>query len=148
VKETSSEEERNIDYCTDDDDQHDDTKVAEEPVIADDPSSSGSHLQCAICLVDFEQGDEISWSDDDECHHHFHRYCILKWLLRHKDCPTCRRLYWKGDKVVTDNVENEPAADVEAPAVAVRPHHPRPQIAGPMYSDAVLFASAVRDQQS
>jgi hypothetical protein len=49
------------------------------------PSSSSG---CAICLVDFSDGDQIRMLP--KCNHQFHVVCIDKWLLSHSSCPTCR----------------------------------------------------------
>ena len=49
--------------------------------------------QCAICLVEYEAGDEISWSHNKSCTHAFHRECIIDWLISHDECPCCRHNY-------------------------------------------------------
>lgn len=49
--------------------------------------------QCAICLVEYEAGDEISWSHNKSCNHAFHRECIIDWLISHDECPCCRHNY-------------------------------------------------------
>jgi hypothetical protein len=63
---------------------------------------------CVICLVQYQSGDHVSWSSNEECSHAFHRDCILIWLLKknvsdgfsvgsdnHNErrylCPCCRR---------------------------------------------------------
>jgi hypothetical protein len=51
------------------------------------------HEQCAICLVEYEAGDEISWSHNKSCTHAFHRECIIDWLISHDECPCCRHNY-------------------------------------------------------
>ncbi|PRQ30083.1 putative transcription factor C2H2 family [Rosa chinensis] len=50
------------------------------------PSSSPG---CAICLVDFSDGDKIRVLP--KCNHRFHVVCIDKWLQSHSSCPTCRQ---------------------------------------------------------
>jgi len=55
--------------------------------------ASYSEDACAICLTEYEEGDEICWSHNKECNHAFHRECILEWLIRHDDCPCCRHNY-------------------------------------------------------
>ncbi|KAJ4982049.1 hypothetical protein NE237_032886 [Protea cynaroides] len=47
-----------------------------------------STSNCAICLVDFSDGDRIRVLP--KCNHHFHVACIDTWLLSHSSCPTCR----------------------------------------------------------
>lgn len=46
---------------------------------------------CAICLVEYQNGDEISWSHNSSCGHAFHLDCIIEWLLTSDECPCCRR---------------------------------------------------------
>ncbi|CAM9336986.1 unnamed protein product, partial [Scytosiphon promiscuus] len=50
-------------------------------------TAAGKRLEesCAICMVDFELGDEISILP---CLHAFHGECIRKWLLLRNRCPT------------------------------------------------------------
>ncbi|MFS7923264.1 putative transcription factor C2H2 family [Helianthus anomalus] len=44
--------------------------------------------QCYICLVEYDDGDEVRVLP---CHHEFHRLCIDKWLKEiHRICPLCR----------------------------------------------------------
>ncbi|KAJ4771812.1 RING-H2 finger A3B [Rhynchospora pubera] len=45
--------------------------------------------ECAICLMEFEEGDEIRKLP--QCGHEFHVGCIDKWLRAQPSCPTCRR---------------------------------------------------------
>lgn len=49
---------------------------------------------CAICLGDYEAGDEVVWSSNQECPHAFHKECILDWLIKMQPetpCPCCRQ---------------------------------------------------------
>ncbi|KAI3687255.1 hypothetical protein L1987_80949 [Smallanthus sonchifolius] len=44
--------------------------------------------QCCICLVEYEDGDEVRVLP---CHHEFHKTCIDEWLKNvHRICPVCR----------------------------------------------------------
>lgn len=43
--------------------------------------------ECAICKMDFEDGDSLK---EMPCHHHFHVECIEKWLGMSNFCPLCR----------------------------------------------------------
>ena len=65
--------------------------------IGRDSSSAASSLEqvpsCWICLEAFQVGEMVSWSSTSDCDHVFHPSCIETWLLRHDDCPCCRRLY-------------------------------------------------------
>ncbi|KAL5065178.1 hypothetical protein RYX36_026915 [Vicia faba] len=45
-------------------------------------------IQCYICLVEYEDGDNMRVLP---CHHEFHTTCIDKWLKEiHRICPLCR----------------------------------------------------------
>ncbi|XP_078148586.1 E3 ubiquitin-protein ligase ATL9-like [Carex rostrata] len=45
-------------------------------------------LECAICLCDFEDDENIRLLP--KCSHMFHPDCIDEWLLSHRTCPVCR----------------------------------------------------------
>ncbi|OVA03209.1 zinc finger protein [Macleaya cordata] len=51
---------------------------------------SGSTSGCAICLMEFSNGENIRVLP--KCNHRFHIGCIDTWLLSHSSCPTCRHL--------------------------------------------------------
>ena len=85
-----------------------------EDVALDDDGEEYSHHQCAICLLDYEDGDEISWSQNKQCEHMFHRDCVYRWLLKHNECPYCRRPYLTDDN--ENNGEEEAAAAEEGAA--------------------------------
>ncbi len=50
--------------------------------------------QCSICLEEYV---ENTYMRTLECHHHFHKKCIDKWLKKCDDenihCPICRNQY-------------------------------------------------------
>ncbi|KAJ3065346.1 hypothetical protein HDU98_011277 [Podochytrium sp. JEL0797] len=48
------------------------------------PESSGDDVKCAICLMEFEDGEQINGLP---CLHWFHGVCIKKWLASSKVCP-------------------------------------------------------------
>lgn len=62
------------------------TSTYENSSLAGSPSSPAS--ECAICLVDFCEGDKIRVLP--KCKHRFHVVCIDKWLLSRSSCPNCR----------------------------------------------------------
>lgn len=52
-------------------------------------------VTCSICLSDYEVGDIVCWSSNEECNHAFHKECIMDWLIRNQNCPCCRLPYVK-----------------------------------------------------
>lgn len=44
--------------------------------------------QCPICLIDFEEKDELRKLP--ECSHYFHQSCVDEWFKRNHTCPLCR----------------------------------------------------------
>lgn len=46
--------------------------------------------ECAICLGEFVEGDEIRVLP--QCAHAFHVSCIDTWLGSHSSCPSCRQI--------------------------------------------------------
>ena len=55
---------------------------------------------CPICCEEYEKGDDIAWSKNEDCVHAFHTDCIVPWLLEHSDCPMCRNDYLCLEEVV------------------------------------------------
>ncbi|GKB87966.1 RING-H2 finger protein ATL8-like protein [Tanacetum coccineum] len=49
-----------------------------------------SWSECAICLGEYVDGDEIRVLP--QCGHGFHVGCIDKWLNSHSSCPSCRQI--------------------------------------------------------
>ena len=70
--------------------------------------SSSDPFTCTICLVDYNEGDIISWSHNPRCNHYFHRKCILQWLCQDRDdCPCCRNNYLALSDDEEDNEDDE-----------------------------------------
>lgn len=44
--------------------------------------------ECAICLYEFDDGDELRHL---YCNHCFHRNCVDRWLVKNPFCPKCKR---------------------------------------------------------
>ncbi|KAK2983273.1 hypothetical protein RJ640_009287 [Escallonia rubra] len=53
-----------------------------------DAGLTGDDNVCAICLCEFEEGEELRTLP--ECAHTFHVPCIDMWLYSHPNCPVCR----------------------------------------------------------
>ncbi|GFH46452.1 hypothetical protein CTEN210_02926 [Chaetoceros tenuissimus] len=58
-------------------------------------SSTSIRNMCIICCDNYEEGDDIAYSRNHECHHFYHVDCILEWLMRdnNDDCPLCRSAF-------------------------------------------------------
>ncbi|XP_074270444.1 uncharacterized protein LOC141594159 [Silene latifolia] len=55
--------------------------------------------QCYICLVEYEEGDDMRIMP---CRHEFHKKCVDKWLKEiHRVCPLCRGDICKSDSLLT-----------------------------------------------
>ncbi len=48
----------------------------------------GLEKACQICLVDFENGEQLIYLP---CVHRFHEGCILDWLKKQPVCPVCQK---------------------------------------------------------
>jgi len=47
---------------------------------------------CAICLLDYEDGDDVRFLNCKPVSHHYHKKCIDQWLSTYsKACPMCKR---------------------------------------------------------
>ncbi|OWM65062.1 hypothetical protein CDL15_Pgr028780 [Punica granatum] len=68
--------------------------------------------ECAICLTEFVEGEEIRLMA--ECRHGFHGMCIERWLRSHSSCPNCRR----NCLVVNVDVDNAEAGQASFPVPA------------------------------
>ena len=67
-------------------------------------SSIYNPRSCAICMAKYEHNDDICWSKNEKCYHAFHLNCVIPWLMKHNECPMCRRHFLKSH----DDVENVP----------------------------------------
>lgn len=60
-------------------------EIYKKPEVIDTTSNDHS---CAICLDDYEDGDEIRVL---KCKHRYHKQCIDMWLKNSVQCPFCKR---------------------------------------------------------
>ncbi|TYI19420.1 hypothetical protein ES332_A07G164000v1 [Gossypium tomentosum] len=57
-------------------------------------------INCAVCLYEFEGGEDIRWLTN--CRHVFHRACLDRWMDHNqKTCPLCRTSF------VPDELQDE-----------------------------------------
>ncbi|XP_077246934.1 RING-H2 finger protein ATL8-like [Tasmannia lanceolata] len=60
------------------------------PKLSYNGAVNGKLADCAICLTEFVDGDEIRVLP--HCGHGFHVPCIDTWLGSHSSCPSCRQI--------------------------------------------------------
>ncbi|XVE87565.1 hypothetical protein DITRI_Ditri18aG0127800 [Diplodiscus trichospermus] len=65
-------------------------KYNKNATVTSDTTAKFASMECAICLVEFAQGDEIRVLP--QCGHGFHVGCIDTWLASHSSCPSCRQI--------------------------------------------------------
>ncbi|KAK1421459.1 hypothetical protein QVD17_23803 [Tagetes erecta] len=66
-------------------------KIVESlPKFVYDSTNEENKGECAICLAEYVDGDEIRVLP--QCGHGFHVGCIDMWLGSHSSCPSCRQI--------------------------------------------------------
>ncbi|KAK4430380.1 RING-H2 finger protein ATL80 [Sesamum alatum] len=60
------------------------------PKFTYESSSGRGPAECAICLAEYADGDEVRVLP--QCGHGFHRQCVDTWLGSHSSCPSCRQI--------------------------------------------------------
>ncbi|XP_015893028.4 RING-H2 finger protein ATL8 [Ziziphus jujuba] len=60
------------------------------PRIAYNANVNGKLSECAICLMEYVDGDAIRVLP--HCGHTFHMNCVDRWLKCHSSCPSCRHI--------------------------------------------------------
>lgn len=60
------------------------------PRLTYSSDDAGKFSDCAICLAEFVDGDEIRVLP--QCGHGFHAGCIDTWLASRSSCPSCRQI--------------------------------------------------------
>jgi hypothetical protein len=85
------------------DDENDDGGDEENNATQD---SRRSQWLCSICLAEYQERDEICWSQNPDCMHVFHYRCIEAWLLKCDTCPCCRSNFLSTAEVAKVNLQN------------------------------------------
>ena len=55
-----------------------------------DGTRFNEHLECSICLLDFEESDHVTPLPCDS-RHYFHTACIKQWANQKLHCPLCQQ---------------------------------------------------------
>jgi Ring finger domain len=85
---------------------------------------------CSICLCEYEHGDGICYSRNDQCVHRFHTNCAVAWFAKHEECPICRAQYLvELSNTITTLEGGTPVDDASTPLSSSEqppppPHHP------------------------
>jgi len=91
-KSKNNEKDGDNDNDNDNDNNDDDDNIDEEGISI----RTTAPQVCGICLESYTAGDEVCLSYNKDCHHVFHKDCILSWLMNgHEDCPNCRQVFLK-----------------------------------------------------
>lgn len=64
------------------------TSAGAAPTPAPSPASSVATETCAVCLADFEAGEDVAELPCSPMHV-FHRECVVPWLRKERRCPLC-----------------------------------------------------------
>ncbi|TRM69963.1 hypothetical protein BD626DRAFT_475878 [Schizophyllum amplum] len=99
------------------------TSVAPQPAGADvSPDAMGTDT-CPICIVDFEEGDDLRVLPC-EGRHQFHQKCVDPWLLQlSSSCPICRHDFLALENMLARGPDDEGAEEEEYSATS-RPEPP------------------------
>ncbi|XP_007545830.1 E3 ubiquitin-protein ligase RNF43 [Poecilia formosa] len=95
-------------------------------------SSSNSSPVCAICLEEFQEGQNLRIIS---CAHEFHRDCVDPWLMQHRTCPLCMHNIMGTERQPQRNRNQQSSEQSQSflhPQQYSNPHsHPFPQHAIP-----------------
>ncbi|KAF7094461.1 hypothetical protein CFC21_096768 [Triticum aestivum] len=91
---------------------------AEARALRDKGGDDAAVLECAVCLSEFEDGDQLRLLP--KCSHAFHPDCIGEWLAGHVTCPVCRCSLAPEEPAPAAAEENGAGAEEQrAPEVAI-----------------------------
>ncbi len=79
----------------------------------DDDDDGQEHRECAVCLSDFEEEDDLRLLPG--CKHVFHKDCIDVWFQSHSTCPLCRASLVPKTSDGTKQVHDDHAGDQAGP---------------------------------
>ncbi|XP_027348007.1 RING-H2 finger protein ATL64-like [Abrus precatorius] len=94
----------------------------------DDVADGDENDTCAVCLGDFEEGEELRTLP--ECLHSFHVQCIDKWLHHHSNCPICRApvtpssaMLHRSPEFGSGKLLQNPSPSPPEPPIPTKPYH-------------------------
>mmetsp|Transcript_20739 Transcript_20739/g.30637 ORF Transcript_20739/g.30637 Transcript_20739/m.30637 type:complete len:270 (-) Transcript_20739:71-880(-) len=65
-----------------------------------------THRSCPICTEEYQEGDEVCWSRNDNCAHAFHLDCKVGYLMNTDECILCRSNFLKRNTSETEECES------------------------------------------
>lgn len=76
---------------------------------------------CAVCLIEYAEGDEITWSSNYKCSHAFHAACMTEYIESKREivpCPMCRQNFLlANDLAIVSTEESTTSTSNEASTV-------------------------------
>ena len=69
------------------DSQPEEKTIKIKPIKYSEIDKKYSQTECAICLQEFENDNEVYQL---ECHHIYHKSCLDQWFSRQNSCPLCK----------------------------------------------------------
>lgn len=91
-------------------------------------ASSNSSPVCAICLEEFQDGQNLRIIS---CAHEFHKDCVDPWLLQHRTCPLCMHNIMGVERQSQRSRPSEQSQSFLSPGYSSPHSHPYPQHAVP-----------------
>uniref|UniRef100_A0A3B5LC66 RING-type E3 ubiquitin transferase n=1 Tax=Xiphophorus couchianus TaxID=32473 RepID=A0A3B5LC66_9TELE len=99
-------------------------------------TSSNSSPVCAICLEEFQDGQNVRIIS---CAHEFHRDCVDPWLMQHRTCPLCMHNIMASASEKQKPAEFRAEPELLAPAAVQQPSQPPvPPARHPLLHEAPL----------
>ena len=88
-----------------------------------DGTRFNEHIECSICLLDFEEADHVTPLPCDK-RHYFHTDCIKQWARMKLHCPLCTKPFTRQELDDLNKRFSVSIPRVDAPITAVSENAP------------------------